>query len=133
MRKYVVDTHALLWFLSGSQQLSVHARSILSSPESQLIIPAIVLAEAVWITRNRKAPAVTSDSVVAAVHADKRISVYQLDIAVVERTMRLDAITEMHDRQIVATALVLQEAGEEIALVTCDRNITASNRVPIAW
>ena len=44
MGKYVVDTHALLWFLTGSSQLSDRAKSILEDANNQLIIPAIVLA-----------------------------------------------------------------------------------------
>ena len=69
----------------------------------------------------------------AAINADNRIEIYPLNLAVIERTMKVEAIKEMHDRQIVSTVLVLQEVSEEIALVTCDRNITVSNLVPIAW
>jgi len=36
------------------------------------------------------------------------------------------SITEMHDRLIVATAIVLENQGETVGLLTCDRNITAS-------
>jgi hypothetical protein len=39
----------------------------------------------------------------------------------------------MHDRQIVATALVLQAAGEKVVLLTKDRNITESGVIPVLW
>ena len=39
----------------------------------------------------------------------------------------------MHDRQIVATAMILQNQGETLALLTCDRNITASGVISIIW
>ena len=42
-------------------------------------------------------------------------------------------ITEMHDRLIVATTIILRNRGEEIALLTCDRHITASNLLDIIW
>lgn len=45
--KYVIDTHALIWFLEGNPRLSINAKAILSHPDSQLIIPATTLAEAV--------------------------------------------------------------------------------------
>ena len=44
--KYVVDTHALVWFLEGNPRLGSAARSVLSLPESELVLPIGVLAEA---------------------------------------------------------------------------------------
>ncbi len=57
--------------------------------------------------------------------------IYPLDKDVIETTMSLSAINEMHDRQITATALVLASKGDEVQLLTCDSNITASGLVPI--
>ena len=42
-------------------------------------------------------------------------------------------INEMHDRQIVATAIVLADGDENVSLLTCDRNITAAGVIPIVW
>jgi len=53
--------------------------------------------------------------------------------AVVARTLSLTSIREMHDRQIVATALILADAGTLTALVTRDQNITLSGLVPVVW
>ena len=47
--KYVLDTHALIWFLEGNPRLGKNAKTILSDPNSELVLPAIVLAEAAWI------------------------------------------------------------------------------------
>jgi PIN domain nuclease of toxin-antitoxin system len=47
--KYVINTHALIWFLEGNPRLGSNAKTILSNRESQLIIPATALAGAVWI------------------------------------------------------------------------------------
>jgi hypothetical protein len=49
--------------------------------------------------------------------------------AILDRILVLIAINEMHDRQIVATALVLADQGERVALLTRDKNI----RVPVIW
>ncbi len=56
-----------------------------------------------------------------------------LDWAVIERSNTLTTIGEMHDRQIAASAVLLGEAGESVALLTTDLNITASGVVPIVW
>ena len=47
--KYVVDTHALVWFLEGNSRLGVNAKTVLANTESLLILPAITLAEAIWM------------------------------------------------------------------------------------
>ena len=39
----------------------------------------------------------------------------------------------MHDQQIVATALAIQNKGEAVTLLTCDQNIVAANLIAIIW
>jgi len=45
VKTFVVDTHALIWFISRDPRLGNRARAILRDPDVRLIIPAIVLAE----------------------------------------------------------------------------------------
>jgi PIN domain nuclease of toxin-antitoxin system len=45
--KYILDTHALIWFLEGNARLSPIVKAILSDASSELILPAIALAESV--------------------------------------------------------------------------------------
>jgi PIN domain nuclease of toxin-antitoxin system len=54
MMKYIIDTHALIWFLEGNNKLGENAKKILGDPHSQLILPSIVLAEAIWIVEKGK-------------------------------------------------------------------------------
>lgn len=130
--KYVVDTHALLWYLSGSPRLSAAARRVLEDPASELVLPAIALAEACW-TVERGRISLSVAEILAAVDRDVRLDVLPLDRDVVARSLGLTPINEMHDRQIVATALVLQDAGDAVSLLTHDGNITASGLVSILW
>ena len=69
----------------------------------------------------------------AALSRDARFSVEPLTQAIVEKSNTLFVINEMHDRQIVATALHLMKQGETASLLTADQNITASALVPIVW
>ncbi len=131
--RYVVDTHALVWFLEGNSRLGTNAKTILANSDSQLILPAIALAEAVWIVDRARTSIPSVVDLLDAVSADPRIAIYPLDKAVIEQSISLSAITEMHDRLIVATALILENRGENIALLTCDRNITASSLISIIW
>ena len=131
--KYVVDTHALIWFLEGSPRLGSKARAILSAPDSQLVVPATALAEAVWIVERGRTSISEATTILKLVNLDTRAVVYPLDANVIQKTISLFAIGEMHDRQIVATAMILEEQGEKIALLSCDQNITVSGLVTVIW
>ena len=129
----LVSYHALIWFLEGNLKLGANAKAILCDPNSQLVIPATTLAEAVWIVERGRISIPAPKDVILAVEADPRVVIYPLDQDVIEMTMRLYSINEMHDRQIAATALVLASKGEIVRLLTCDKNITASALVAIVW
>ncbi|QSJ14363.1 PIN domain-containing protein [Nostoc sp. UHCC 0702] len=131
--KYVIDTHALVWFIEGNPRLGTNAKAILSNPDSQLVIPATTLAEAVWIVERGRTSIPHPQDVISVVEADPRVVIYPLDKDVIAMTMNLYAINEMHDRQIVATALVLASKGDIVQLLTCDQNIVASGLVAIVW
>jgi PIN domain nuclease of toxin-antitoxin system len=131
--KYAIDTHALIWFLEGNPRLGANAKSILSEPTSELVLPAIALAESVWIVSRGKTSVPSVEALLKVVSSDARVVLHPLDQAVIEQTIQLSSINEMHDRQIVATALMIQAQGEQVALLTCDQNITAANLVPIIW
>lgn len=131
--KYVIDTHVLIWFLTGSSQLSDAAKLVFVNDENKFILPVTALAEAVWVVSRGKTTIPSVEVLLEALRRDPQMTIYPMDQTIVERTVGLFAINEMHDRQIVATALVIQESGEEVALVTCDRNITESNLVSIVW
>jgi len=130
--RHFVDTHTFLWYLAGSAQLGTAAKAVLQDPASELFIPATALAEACWIVERGRVALMVSD-VLAAIDNDPRITVLPLDRSVIERSNGLTAIGEMHDRQIVATALVVQDQGEIVDLLTKDSNITASGLVAIVW
>lgn len=131
--KYILDTHALLWFLEGNSRLGENAKNILSDPNSELILPAIALAEAAWIVERGRTSIPSVVELFNAVNSDPRLVIYPLNEKVIKETLSLLTITEMHDRQIVATVLVLASQEENVSLLTCDQNITESALVLIVW
>lgn len=131
--KYVIDTHALIWFLEGNPRLGDQAKQILSNPNNELVLSAIALAEAIWIVGKGKTSIPTAQTLLDEVNQDARVVVYPLDKAIIEVTLSLPTILEMHDRQIVATAKYLESQGDMVSLLTCDQNITSSNLVTIVW
>jgi PIN domain nuclease of toxin-antitoxin system len=130
---HVVDTHGLVWFFEGDPRLGTAAKSVLNTSKDPLILPATVIAEACWIIEHGRTSIPSISTFFAAVDADDRFQITPLDRATIEKSNDLTAITEMHDRQIVATALLLVEKGEDTRLITHDGVITASGLVPIVW
>ncbi len=47
--KYVLDTHALVWYLEGNPRLGQDAETVLDDLGSELVLPIIALAEAAFI------------------------------------------------------------------------------------
>jgi len=131
--KYVIDTHAYLWFLTGNARLSLTAKTLLSDLSNTFVLPATALGEACWIVERGRTSIPSPSVILAALDADPRFHVSPLDRAVIERSNRLTSIGEMHDRQIVATTLLLIEGGQTASLITTDGNITASGLVPVVW
>jgi len=131
--EYALDAHALIWFLEGNPLLGPNARAAMQDPASVLYLPAIALAEACWVVEHGKATIPSVADLLADVDADPRIVLVPLDRALLNRSLTLTGLAEMHDRQIVATALQLSRPGTPVALLTRDGNITASGLVPIVW
>jgi PIN domain nuclease of toxin-antitoxin system len=127
---HVVDTHALVWFLEGSNQLSEPARAALADPAAQIVIPAIVLAEIAFLCAKGR---IQTDraTVLHRVAASANTVIYPLDETVVEH---LPTTLDIHDAIIVATALVFRDLlNEPTAVITKDRAITESHLVNTVW
>ncbi len=100
---------------------------------SQLIVPIIALSEACWMIEHGKTSIPTGDAFLQTVETDPRVTIMPLDRLVLQRTFPLKEITEMHDRHIVATALLLRDRGETVAILTKDANISGSGLVSTVW
>ena len=127
---HVIDTHALVWYLEGSSRLSGKARSAMESPDAELVIPAIVLAEIAFLFgRNRIA--VDLSSVLDHVSKAANSTIYPIDEIVVER---LPIELNIHDGLIVATALVFRDVlKRKVSIVTKDSGISQSNIIETIW
>lgn len=130
--RHIIDTHTLLWYVTDDPLLGKNAGIILDDQASNLVLPAIVLAEACFIIERGKVKLALS-LLLAAIDSDPRLTFVPLDRNIIERTTSLTSIIEMHDRQIVATALVLAQNGDTVAVLTKDNNITSSGLVPVVW
>ncbi len=98
-------TPALPGLLANDAQLGPYAGAVLQDPESEPVLPAIVLAEACGIVR-RGGVALSAPNLLAVIDAAPRMEGAALNRTMIAPSVGLTAIGMMHDCQIVATLLV---------------------------
>ena len=133
--KYILDTHALVWFVEGNKRLSEAAKVIIAATDSQMVLPIIALAESVVIIQRGRTTISDVSRFLTRVYADTRIEIFPLTLDVFERSLTPEAlqIPELHDRFIVSTGLHLQDLGDTIRLVTRDQAITDAGVLSTIW
>lgn len=128
--RYALDTHTLVWHLTGDSRLGDNARQILNDPDALLILPLLVLAEAKHIAE-RKRISISFQEIMESVVASPRITIAPLDIFTLAH---MSSDLDIHDGLIVATALSSRDLlGEPVTVLTRDKAITESGLVPVLW
>jgi PIN domain nuclease of toxin-antitoxin system len=105
----------------------------MQDPSTRLYLPIIALAEACWAVDGGKTSIPSVSALLAAVDADTRIVIVPLDRGILDRSLSLPAISEMHDRLIAATALHLGGDSSSVPLLTGDPDITSSGLILVLW
>jgi PIN domain nuclease of toxin-antitoxin system len=127
---YVLDTHALVWFLEANRRLGKRARSVLLKDDTEIVIPAIVLAESKFLFAKKRIR-VDLDTIYRRVITARNCTVYPLDEAVIAK---MPTSLEIHDAMIIATGLVIQEAqGRGVAIITRDEAIVNAGLIDTLW
>lgn len=133
MIRFIVDTHALIWYLTGDPRLGKAAKTVFDDPNSFLIIPLIALAEAAFIVEKKKCKVPDVATLLNRVNGDLRFKIEGFDFDIFRTSLTLTAIPEMHDRYIVATGLYLQSLGDAVKILTKDNEIVISKLIPVVW
>ncbi len=128
---YVTDTHPFIWYLAADEtRLSPSARSVFENADSAkaiIVIPAIVLAESLYLAEKGRIKAKARD-ILRLVENALNYRLYPLDLSVIQIAWELRKIPEIHDRVIAATA---RRLGLE--LITDDKAIRQSGYVQTLW
>ncbi|HMG72048.1 MAG TPA: PIN domain-containing protein [Pyrinomonadaceae bacterium] len=127
---YVLDTHAIVWFLEKSPRLSSTARDVMLDPMAELVIPAIALLEIKFLyARGRIASAY--EDIRRDIIDSGNCVIYPVDEQIVSLT---PTTLNIHDAIIVATTLVYRDVlNSPSALITKDRAIHSSGLVDCIW
>lgn len=132
MKRYIVDTQCLVWYLARDRRLPRNARSALDTAKeyaAQILVPSVVLVEALFLLQRQRIDASILARLMSLPEAqDAPVYVVPLDMAVVRAMQDFGpaAVPELADRIIAATARALN-----LPLLTVDHAIAASGLVEV--
>ncbi len=129
MSNYIADTHALIWYLVGSSRLGRNARALFDSAsedESRIFIPAIIVAELMMFAEKHKK--IEPDKILGKLRSMSGFEFLVLLPETAEKIRELTALSDIHDRLIVAEAMI-----QKMPLISFDESITKSNLVEVVW
>ncbi len=130
MDTYVVDTHALAWFVSEDKRLSPRAAQILSQAEAgevQVLIPTLVLAELTHIAQKKRVT-VTIEELLEKINQGDGFTIVSFDFLIFQVMLQLPENWDIHDRIIAATASYYQAI-----LITRDQMLRDSSELKTVW
>jgi PIN domain nuclease of toxin-antitoxin system len=127
---YVLDTHAIVWYIEDDPRLSSMAQAVLDDPASEFIISTMSLIEAQFLCAKGR---FKTDA--AAVYREFIDSTNCIVQQVTEQLVPLIPTNlNIHDAIIVATALFYRDVLQKpITLITKDGEITRSGLVQTLW
>lgn len=123
---YVLDTHALIWYFTGSRKLSRKAKEVIDdciSEGGKLLVPTIVLSEALDIAEKEKVE-FDFQKMYQLINDSPVFQVIGFGASIFDETLEISDIKEIHDRIIVATAKFYSAD-----VITRDRIIRSSGEV----
>ncbi|MEH1766484.1 MAG: type II toxin-antitoxin system VapC family toxin [Nostoc sp.] len=133
MSDLVTDTHALIWYLEDSPNLSVTANEAFDKcdgGEITIYIPTICLVEIVYLQERRRISADMKyqlDTALASKSSGLALVNLTTEIVDVLSTIPRDNVPDMPDRIIAATARYMG-----LALISRDAKIVSSG-ISIVW
>lgn len=131
--RVAVDTHALLWYLQGSSQISAPARLAIDGAIhiGGIVVSTGTLFDLTYLTEKGKLPYQAMRDVRDVIaDVERPFSLAPANLLVLDHfgDPRMSQIRDPWDRLIVATA-----ASQGLSLVTRDGQITASGLVRTIW
>lgn len=123
---YVLDTHVLIWYFIGSKRLKSRSKEIIDdciNEGGQLLIPTIILAEALDIAEKRRVE-FDFNQMYLLIKKEPSFEIIGFTQEILDQTLKIKGIPEIHDRIIAATAKFYS-----VDIITKDRVIRGSGEV----
>lgn len=130
LNSYIVDTHALVWFISKDKKLSPLAKQVLNQAEAgevQVLIPTLVLAELDYIAQKKRVAA-TLDELLGRIQEGTGFAIVPFDTEVFQAMLTLPHEWEIHDRIIASTSRYYKAI-----LITRDEVLRNTDEIETVW
>ncbi|MBI4825309.1 MAG: type II toxin-antitoxin system VapC family toxin [Nitrospirae bacterium] len=126
---YVTDTHSLVWYFTDDSRLSSDALKAFQASEEEgtVFVPAVVLAEIMFIARKGRIT-ISFEDTLKRIEENGSFEIVPLNVEILRAADKIEADLEMHDRLIAATALY-----NNSSLITKDETLRASGVVSTIW
>jgi len=127
-KNYVLDTHILVWYFTGSPRLKSGIKNQIDKIRQQggnLLVPTIVLSEALDISEKGRVQ-FDFGKMYTLIQEEPEFEIVGFGLEIFAETTRLKEIQEIHDRIIVATARFYNSG-----IFTKDQIIRSSGEVKI--
>ena len=128
--RFVVDTHALWWYLRSPERLSAAASAVFRLAEigsATIVVPAIVIAEFYFLSVKLGQPFAPS-ALLDTLSESDGIELSPLGRAQLARLDQFPEIPEMHDKLIAA-----ESAALNAPVITRDGALIESSQVESVW
>jgi len=127
---FISDTHSWLWYLSSDSRLGENAKDIFRSTDdgdSTVIIPSIVVAESVYITKDR-GYTLEMEKILTDLETSSNYILRSMDYRILSKLISDDRDLSIHDKIIVNTAEL-----ESAKILSRDEKIEEQANVEVIW
>jgi PIN domain nuclease of toxin-antitoxin system len=106
--RYVVDTHSLVWYFAKDERLSEKVKNILREAEggrNEIIIPAIVLLEAIDIQEKKKIK-FKMEELFNFIEAKENFKIADLNVLLIKQIPGRAKELDLHNRVIITVSKI---------------------------
>ncbi len=118
MNRYVIDTHALLWYATGDTRIGKEAKAVIEQCEAgmiEIVVPAIVLIESISTIQNpKKGLSYDANILLDWLSNHRQFIISNIDLQLArlfnQNIDSLRTLRDDHDRLIVVTSRLFDNA-----------------------
>lgn len=126
---YLLDTHALLWFMSGDELISPKSREIISDPNNRCFISIASLWEMAIKIKTGKLDLAFGLKELASYLTRNKIEVLPIAFEHILETLNL----EDHHRDPFDKLILAQAKFERLTIISKDENFPKYAHIKVIW
>ena len=115
--RFLIDTHALIWFITGDSRLSITARQLIETPENERLVSIVSLWEiALKMSLGKLSMGATFDQLIPQQLLENNITLLPIEIPHLYQLVQLP----FHHRDPFDRLLIAQGISDGLPLISRD-------------